>query len=138
MSELIRVNNTTNCIIGLPKMDGTQVIIQPRSFTRMSKDDIDYACSICDSFAKGHVRVADVAVEKQVIEEQNIDVKENAAFMSEDELKKHLRASADNIRKWLGSIHDMVVIANIYEYAKKLDLPASKMEVIEKAARIQK
>ena len=48
-----------------------------------------------------------------------------------DEIKKHLRASAANLEKWLSEIDDRGLLERIEGIAKEIDLAASKMKMIE-------
>lgn len=131
-SDKIRVRNNTTFDIAVKMLDEKERLIKAGSFLPMSKDEIDYLSSICSVFSSNHLTIENPEEAKEILEGSGIIVEENPVFMDDDDIRKHLRASAANVKKWLDEIEfDRVLFSRIERIATEMDLPASKMKVVD-------
>ena len=133
-----RVRNNTSFDIAVRMMDGKERAIKAKSFFPMTKDEIDYIASVCTLISTNHLTIDDPEDAKEILEDNGIVVEDNPVFMDDEDIRKHLRASAANVKKWLDDIEfDRVLFIRIKTIAEEMDLPASKMKVVEARLNIQ-
>lgn len=133
-----RVRNNTTFDIAVRMVDGKERLIKANSFLPMEKDEIDYLSSLCTLFASNHLTIDDADEAKAILEDNGIVVDDNPVFMDDEEIKKHLRASAVNVKKWLDGVeYDRVLYGRIKRIADEMDLPSSKMKVVEAKLNIE-
>ena len=131
-SDKIRVRNNTTFDIAVKMLDEKERLIKAGSFLPMTKDEIDYLSSICSVFSSNHLTIENPEEAKEILEGSGIVMEENPVFMDDDDIRKHLRASAANVKKWLDEIEfDRVLFSRIERIANEMDLPASKMKVVD-------
>ena len=137
--KLYKVWNHNNYDIGVKFTNGTERNIRAHSFYPMPRVEIDYLSAVSTVFERNRLTIEDPDEAKQILEENGIVTENNPYFDADEDIKKRLRGSAQNIEKWLKGIDDFVLIDRIAEIAKEVDLPASKMKLIEaklEAARV--
>ena len=128
----IRVRNNTTFDIAVKMLDEKERLIKAGSFLPMTKDEIDYLSSICSVFSSNHLTIENPEEAREILEGSGIVMEENPVFMDDDDIRKHLRASAANVKKWLDEIEfDRVLFSRIERIANEMDLPASKMKVVD-------
>lgn len=131
-----RVYNRCKYDIGVQLINGVQHNIKPDSFQLLSADDILYIESICNVdkfFAKKMLVVVDTNGKEVDLAELGIAAEESAALHHNDEeIIAALKQSVKKIEAWLSTIEDPAELHSIYEVAVKLDLPASKLSVLDK------
>lgn len=131
-SDKIRVRNNTTFDIAVKMLDEKERLIKAGSFLPMTKDEIDYLSSICSVFSSNHLTIENPEEAREILEGSGIVMEENPVFMDDDDIRKHLRASAANVKKWLDEIEfDRVLFSRIERIANEMDLPASKMKVVD-------
>lgn len=129
--KLYKVWNHNNYDIGVKFTNGTERNIRAHSFFPMPRVEIDYLSAISTVFEKNRLTIEDPDEAKQILEENGIITENNPYFDADEDIKKRLRASTQNIEKWLKGIDDVVLLGRISDVAKSVDLPASKMKLIE-------
>lgn len=129
MDDKIKVFNDNKFPVGLKLMNGFQTVISPNSFTKITRDDILYISTISKYFQRGILRIDEAA--KDVKEDIYISPENEVNFISDAEVRKKLGATAPALRKWLEPINERVMLSRIYQIAKDMDLPTSKVKVLQ-------
>ena len=130
----LRVYNRCKFDIGVVVPDGRQYNIKPGSFAMLTVDDINYIDSICQKkklFATGMLEAVDsngviIPLEKMGMAKTEEDRK----ILSDDEISAALKKSLKSVEAWLNSIDDPVELHAIYKVASEMDLPASKLKLL--------
>lgn len=134
MAEKFKVYNKTKGDYGAKLVSGIEINIKPGSFALMTEDDVAYIESVTNykkrPFATGRLVIEDnKAVEVSMA--TGIEPDEENHFESDEEIDKKLKGNMKAMEKWLKGIEDKPMLYNIAERAKVLDLPASKMKLID-------
>lgn len=129
METRVKVWNPNKFNVGVTLFDGRTLNIVAGSFNMLTRNDILYVSTTSTLFKRGLLRVEEEA--KPVLDELGIVEENNAGFMSEEEMKKKLNMSAAKLASWMEEITDEVVLDRIAQLAKSIDLPTSKMRVVE-------
>ena len=108
-----RAYNRCKFDIGVKTAQGREYNIKPDSFALLTMDDIAFIDSVCQKkklFGSGMLEAVDA----------------NGKPISTAALKKSLKAFTE----WLNGIDDPVELHAIYTVASGMDLPASKLKVL--------
>lgn len=129
MSDRVRVNNVTPYAIGLKSQSGIEYNIRPHAFVVMHRDDIEYNMAIAPSLFQSPARL--------IVEDQDLNdimgiVPAEETACDKEEIDKILKGSAAKIEAWLNEHNQPHVIESVYTAAKEMDLPASKIKVLQK------
>lgn len=133
MAPKFRVYNRCKYDIGVTTVDGRQYNIRPNSFTLLTMDDIEFIESICREkkfFGSGMLEVVDASGKKPSLEQINIVPDEEHRVLTDDEITAALKKSLKAFTEWIDGIDDPVELHAIYTVATTMDLPASKLKVL--------
>lgn len=134
MAEKVKVYNRCKHNYGVTTAAGTSINIKPGSFAMLTEDDIAYIQSIVltskSPFASGKLVVGDEKGAK-VMEDLGIDKNESNYLEDDAAIEKKLKGTNASVKKWLEGITDAAILSNIVEIAKGLDLPNSKLKMLE-------
>lgn len=129
-----RCYNRCNYDIGVVTANGRQYNIKPGSFALLTAEDIEYIDSICQNrkfFACGMLEAVDPKNEAIPLEKFNIvEAPPEERVLTEDEIIAQLKKPLKTMTTWLEKIEDPVELHAIYTVAIKMDLPASKLKVL--------
>ena len=130
-----RVYNKTNYDIGITLTSGQKPVIRRGSFLPLSVNDILYIESTAlraKPFSSKLFTIVDNNNKELSLEDIGgfTDPYANKHFDS-DEIAANLNKSAKNIAAWLDGIDDPIELDAIREMATKMDLPGSKLKVIQ-------
>ena len=101
MSEKMRLNNPHDFAAGIITPDKPYgVNILPHAFTMVTQDELDYLMATSTLLSKGILRV-EGAKKEEVLQTMGIEEENNANFMSDDDIKKKLSGSVNQLKKWL-------------------------------------
>lgn len=130
MSEKIRLTNVMKFDIGIALPEKPLGInIRPGAFAMVTADDKDYLISTCDLIQKGYLQV-DNEHKEEVLEEVGIDAKENAAFMTDEEITEKLKGTVRNMQTWINGVDDPIILDRIGKIAKEMELSVSKAKIL--------
>ena len=133
-NNMLQVYNTANFDIGVTLSSTQQRVIRHGSFIPMSIDDILYIESNCRSkpFSSKRFVIKDRNNKEYTLEElggfTDPYVKQH---FDADEIAANLNKSAKHIATWLEGIEDPVELDAIGEMAIQMDLPRSKLKLIQ-------
>ena len=130
----LKVFNRCKYDIGVNLMSGQQANIPAGSFIKITADDILFI----ESTSKRKIFSAKMLVP---VDDNNKDVSlddlggfpdvYSTPHLNDDEIMEKLNKSAKAIGTWLDSIEQPEELHAIFEVAKEMDLPASKLKVIQ-------
>lgn len=135
--KLVRVRNNMRYAIGVKLLSGAERTIMPGSFTMLSQDDIEYINSLSvpqkRPFTTGRLSVETDTETKEMLDEAlEVGAEGYEAFETREEIENKLaKSSAKAIKEWISEIQSKDFLFEIGEAAKSMDLPASKVKVIQ-------
>ena len=134
--KMFRVYNRCNYDIGITLSSGQQPIIRANSFLPMTVNDILYLESIARGKKKPFSSKELVAVDDTNKELTLEDIggytdTYSEKHFGEKEITSNLKKSAKQIETWIAEIDDPSELYAIHKIAKEMDLPSSKMKLIE-------
>lgn len=134
-NKIFRVENRCNYDIGITLTSGQQPNIRKGSFLPLSVNDILYIESIARRrrpFSSGElVAVTDDGKELKLSDLGGYEDTYSAKHFSKDEIIAGLKKSAKQVEAWLNTVEDPVELHAIKEVAEELDLPSSKMRILQ-------
>jgi len=130
-----RVYNRCNHAIGVYVNNGQQSLnIKPGSFAVLSVNDILYIESICNhvKFFSAHMLVAvdDNGKDLTLEEIGGFTDESTGKHHSVEEIEANLKKSLNAFKLWINDIDDPVELHEIWEVGKHMDLPASKLKIL--------
>lgn len=129
MEQRIRVYNDRKYDIGLLLQNGMERVVKPGSYTLLSREEIEHLAAIAPGmfFGENQLRLENraLAVELGFILDESVPV------FGPDLIRKHLSGSAAKLKQWLDGITDPPLLEEVYEVARGMDLPASKLQVLQ-------
>ena len=130
----LRVYNRCKYDIGVNLLSGQQANIAAGNFIRLSVDDILYI----EGLSKRKIFSAKMLVP---VDENNneLNLEQLGGYidtfttphLSDDEIIDKLGKSAKTISTWLDTVEEPEELHAIYKVAKGLDLPASKLKILQ-------
>lgn len=130
MEDRINVYNKNKFNVGIVRPDGSSVNIRPGSFAILSENEIRWFNSQFDLIKRGVLRLDDA--HQYLLEEIGVHLEEDPNVIDEVDMRRKLSQSAKNIDAWLSKITEEYVLDKIYDVAMSMDLPKSKLQVLEK------
>ena len=132
--QKFRVYNKCKYDVGVKLTSGQAPNIKAGSFLPLSVNDILFIESICTGkkffSAKMLVAVDDSGRELTLEELGGYEDPYSPPHLSDEEITAALKKPAKAIEAWLNEIEDPVELHAIFEVAKGLDLPSSKLKVL--------
>ena len=129
-----RVYNRCKFDIGVRTVEGREYNIKPGSFVLLTLDDIEYIESVCQKkklFGAGMLEVVDGSGKTLACEDINIvEANESEKMLSDDEITAALKKPVKAFDEWINKIDDPVELHAIYTVASGMDLPASKLKIL--------
>ena len=130
-----RVYNRCNHAIGVYVNNGQQSLnIRPNSFAVLSVNDILYIESICNhkKFFSGKmlVPVDDNGKDLSLEDIGGFTDEGTAVHHNVKEIETNLKKPFNAFKSWINKIEDPVELHEIWEVGKKMDLPASKLKIL--------
>lgn len=134
-SKVFRVENRCNFDVGVTLTSGQQPNIRKGSFLPLSVNEILYIESIARGrrpFSSGELVAVDDNGKALKLEDLGgyTDTYTEKHF-SKEEISANLKKSAKQIESWLEGITDPVELHAIKETADEMDLPSSKLKVLQ-------
>lgn len=129
MNERVRVKNITSYAIGLKSQSGVEYSIRPRTFAMMHRDDVEYNMAIAPSLFSSP---AQLVVEDQDLNDIMGIVPVEETSCDVETIEKMLKSSAAKIESWIEEHNYPHVLEAVFKIAKDMDLPASKIKVLQK------
>lgn len=131
----LRVYNRCNYDIGVTLTSGQKPNIRKDSFLPLSVDDILYIESISGNFLPFSSRkLVAVSQDGKELTLEDIGGYTNTyaeQHASEDEIMANLKKPYKTVESWLNKITDPIELHAISEVAIKMDLPGSKLKLIQ-------
>lgn len=124
-----KVTNCTKYAIGVRLINGIERNFPAGSSLRLPKEDIEYIMSIAPSLfaVPCQLRVDD----EELNELAGIDLSVENLTTDEAVIEKKLKGPVKAMEKWIEPITQKHMLEAIYQVAKKLDLPVSKMKILK-------
>lgn len=122
----IRIINPNRFMVGLKLMDGIrEVVVHPNSFVFLEENDVYYINNMCRLFREKTLFIDD--------EEINETLGYDKDYLTNEKIKHLLSKSPKDIKKVVEENNYKHIKDRIVNVAKDMDLPASKLRIIEEA-----
>ena len=95
----------------------------------MEEDEVAQLLSTSSLFQRGILSVEEE--HKRLMEEGGVFVEDLPNCVTDDEIAKRLGTSAKKLEEWLKSITEGYVLQRVFDIAKGMNLPASKLRVLQ-------
>lgn len=131
-NELYRVYNTCKYDIGVRLQDGRQYNIRPGTFILLDKNDIamiENECRQDKYFAKGML-VAKTEQGEPINILNEFRIIEEEGHNDEETIKAKLAQPLKKLEAWLNTVTDEAELFAIWDTAKTMDLPSSKLKLL--------
>ena len=127
--DLIKVYNKRKYDIGLILANGTERVVHPGSFVMLSRNDIEFLMSIAPSLFEGEKQLA---IEDKALEVQlGVIENEQEEILDAEVIRKKLAQRVGMMKVWLDAINEPYLLDAVYDVAVTMDLPASKLQVLQ-------
>lgn len=127
LDKKVKITNPNNFMIGLKLMDGIREIpVYPNSFVILDSNEVFYINNMCTLFKRGML-----IIEDDEINEMLGFTKNKVYNLTSEEIEKTLKGSVKKIKEELSDIKEKHIKDRIVKVAKEMDLPASKIKVVE-------
>ena len=131
MSDRVRVRNATKYDIGLTTMNGFGYNIKAGFFIMMNREDVEYNMALAPRLFEAPARL--VVEDAELSQMVGIEDVETATYTDAD-LEKLLRGKPQELKAFMEkNLNNEHILERIAGLAKKLDLPASKIRVMQEA-----
>lgn len=129
-----RVANKCKYDIGIMLPSGQQAVVRAGSFQMLTADDISFIetqCSHTKFFAKRMLVPYDSQGKEVPMDQVGMFVEPDPnPHMDDNELETMLKQPVKKMEAWINEIEDPAELHAIYDVAKKMDLPASKLKIL--------
>lgn len=128
-----KVSNPNIYSVGIKFMDGIRTQnVKPGSFVMLTEDEIYYLHSISRLFKKGALTTSEkhININLGLIENEDEDFK-NYNALTEAEVEEILNLPISKMSQELENIEEDHIKFRVFEIAKTLDLPVSKLKEVE-------
>lgn len=129
-----RVMNKCNYSIGITLANGQDIMIRPNSFQLLTADDIIYAESLCRKvkfFGKRMLVPYDNQGNEVTFDQLGGYMEHDPnPHLSNEEIEAALKQATKKVEAWLSGIEEPAELAAVIAVAKTMDLPASKLKLI--------
>ena len=127
--KTVRIYNPQKFAVGITTLDKPfGFAIKPGSFAIISEQDVDYLGSISNIFRRGVLRLDED--HNDLLLGIGINVVNDPNYCDEADIRKHLSGTAKALGEWLKEIHEGYILDKIFDIAKDMNLPASKIKVL--------
>lgn len=125
----VRIYNPQKFTVGIVTQDKPLgIAIKPGSFAIISEDDVSYIASVSSIFRRGVLRLDED--NNDLLMGIGINVAKEVNYCDEEDIRKKLSGTAKALGEWLDNIHEDYILDKIFDVAKEMNLPASKIKVL--------
>lgn len=125
----VRIYNPQKFTVGIVTQDKPLgIAIKPGSFAIISEDDVSYIASVSSIFRRGVLRLDED--NNDLLMGIGINVAKEVNYCDEEDIRKKLSGTAKSLGAWLDNIHEDYILDKIFDVAKEMNLPASKIKVL--------
>ena len=128
MTERVRVRNVAPYNVGLKAQNGIEYNIKAGTFQTMNREDVEYNMAIAPALFAEPARL--IVDDEELNEIMGIDPTSNE-IVDAAVAEKYLKGSAAKLRAWLEENREPHVLEIVYEAAQKMDLPTSKVRILQ-------
>ena len=130
--EKTRVYNQRKYAVGLILQNGAERVVHPGSFILLSRDEIEYLASIAPALFDGEkqLRLGDRALAAQL----GFVDDAQAETLDAEAIRKKLNQRLPQVKAWLDGISEPYLMDAICDVAAEMDLPASKLQLLQERA----
>lgn len=134
MENRVRITNTSQHDVGLLNQNGIGYNIRPGTFITLSREDAEYMVAIAPKLFASADHAGELRIDnEELAKDLNIAAPGDPTPADESIIRKGLGGSLNAMKKYLSNITDPYLIECVYQTAKKMDLPQSKMNVLKEA-----
>lgn len=129
-NEKVRLLNQTRYDIGVKLMNGIGRNIRAGSFLIVSRDDVEYLCSLAPALFEKPSQL--LIQEDELISELGIAETVAEAVVDKESMRKILSGRASVLKEWIEEEHAPFELEIMAEIAGEMDLAKSKLALLNK------
>lgn len=129
MTDKVRVVNQTRYGIGFKLPNGVERNIVAGTFAILSRDDVEYLMSIAPKLFEAPCQL--LVQDDELLQDFGVADKVEDVKIDREEIGRKLAGNAKSLKTWLDTVTEPFVLDIIREIASKMDLPASKLKILE-------
>ena len=129
--DRVRVRNTTLYCIGLKSQAGMEYAIKPNAFMTIPREEVEYNMAIAPKLFAAPCQL--VVEDEELNQVANVDPTVEGAVVTPEICEKYLKGTPAKLKAWLAENSQPHVLEQVYQMAKKMDLPVSKMKILKEA-----
>ena len=134
MADRVRITNGSDHDVGLISQSGIEYNIRPGTFIALTREDAEYMVAIAPKlFATkehaGELRLDDEDMAKDL----NLVAPGEPSPVDDVVIKKALSGNMASLKKYVAGITEPYLIDTVCRMARAMDLPVSKMKVLQEA-----
>lgn len=129
MMNKIKVYNRRKYAIGIVLQSGVGRVIPPGTYIPLSLDDIEYAASIAPVLFEDEKQLQ--LEDRELASKLGFILDPSQPTLDEEEIKKKLGMRNQQIKTWLDTIQEGYLLDAICDVAATMDLPASKLQLLQ-------
>lgn len=127
--DKIRVYNRRKYAIGLVLQSGVERVIQPGTYVPLSLDDIEYAASMAPQLFEDEKQLQ--LEDRELASRLGFILDASQPPLDAEEIRKKLSMRLPQVKAWLDTIHEGYLLDAICDAAATMDLPASKLQLLQ-------
>ena len=127
--DRIKIINDRRYDIGIRLPNNTERVIKSGGYTLLTRDELEFVISLAPGLFNGEKQLR--LEERPVALELGLIKDENMPLFNEAEIKKQLSARLSVMKAWLDGITEPYLLSEVFDVAKKMDLPASKLQALQ-------
>lgn len=127
MTDKVRVRNVSTYDIGLRAINGIEYNIKAGLFIPMNRDDVEYNMALAPKLFEAPPQL--VVQDEELNNIMGVDVA--SEICDKTVAEKYLKGAANKLRAWLTENNKPNVLEVVFKTAEGMDLPASKIKVLQ-------
>lgn len=127
MTDKVRVRNVSTYDIGIRAINGIEHNIKAGLFIPMNRDDVEYNMALAPKLFEAPPQL--IVEDEELNNIMGVDVASEICDKAVAE--KYLKGAANKLKAWLTENNKPNVLEVVFKTAKEMDLPASKIKILQ-------
>lgn len=132
--ERVRITNTSQHDVGLVTQNNIEYNIRPGTFISLTREDAEYMVAIAPKLFATENRAGELRIDDEgLAKDLNLVAPGDPSPADAAVVKKALSGNLAQLKKYVATLEEPYLINVVCQTAKEMDLPVSKMKVLQEA-----